>query len=197
MSIFHITPAAHFYNYIQLETQTVDTTPTVGGTVCYNGATGSKYHGALYVSVPNDSSTYEYRALVDKLVGGTGITVAQDTTDKGKWTITATGGGGTGEIQATKVTVPKGSSSVTNDGICYANVHEDTTNGFVYRAYDKDGNTVAVSVYANGVNSRYVTIDFDSSTIFTKLNSEVYIDVIVGTTAANAETAGTTPPTPR
>lgn len=192
MSIFHIAPAAHFYNYIQLESQEVRDT-SAGGIVCYNGATD---YGALYVSVPNNSSTYEYRALVDKIVGGTGISVAQDEKDKGKWTITATGGGGTGEIQATKVTVPKGSSSVTNDGICYANVHKDTTNGFVYRAYDKDGNTVTVSVYANSANSCYVTINFGSSTAFTKLNSAVYIDVIVGTTAANTETAGTTTPTP-
>ena len=196
MGTFHIAPMAHFYDYLQLETKAVDTTPTVGGTVCYNGETGSKYHGALYVSVPISSSAYEYRALVDKLVGGTGITVAQDPTDKGKWTITATGsGGGTGEIQATIVTIPKASSSVTSDGICYANVG-DTTKGFVYRAYDKNGDTVAVSVYANNQNSRYVTIDFDSSEAFASLNSAVYIDIIVGTTAANTVDSGTTPPTP-
>lgn len=196
MGTFHIAPMAHFYDYLQLETQAVDTTPTVGGTVCYNGATGSKYHGALYVSVPISSSAYEYRALVDKLVGGTGITVAQDTTDKGKWTITATGGGGTGEIQVTTVTVPKGSNSVTSDGICYAAVHGDTTNGFVYRAYDKNGDTVAVSVYANAQNARYVTIDFGSATAFTSLDSLVHIDIIVGTTAPNTVNSGTTAPTP-
>lgn len=196
MGTFHIAPMAHFYDYLQLETQAIDTAPTVGGTVCYNGATGSKYHGALYVSVPISSSAYEYRALVDKLVGGTGISVTQDTTDKGKWTIAATGGGGTGEIQATVVTVPKESGSVTNDGICYANVGADTTNGFVYRAYDKNGDTVAVSVYANAQNARYVTIDFGSSEAFTDLNSAVHIDVIVGTTAPRTVNSGTTAPTP-
>lgn len=195
MGTFHIAPMAHFYDYLQLETQAVDTTPTVGGTVCYNGATGSKYYGALYVSVPTSSSAYEYRALVDKLVGGTGITVAQDTNDKGKWTITATGSGGTGEIRATVVTVPKASGSVTSDGICYAQVG-DTTNGFVYRAYDKNGDTVAVSVSQNPQNARYVTIDFGSSTAFADLNSAVYIDIIMGTIAPNTVNSGTTAPSP-
>ncbi len=196
MSTFHIAPMAHFYDYLQLETQAVDIAPTVGGTVCYNGATGSKYHGALYVSVPIDSSTYEYRALVDKLVGGTGITVTQDTNDKGKWTIATSGSGGTSEIRATIVTIPKESGSVTSDGICYANVGADTTNGFVYRAYDKNGDTVAVSVYGNSQNARYVTIDFGSVEAFTSLNSIVRIDIIVGTTAPNTVNSGTTAPTP-
>lgn len=196
MGTFHIAPMAHFYDYLQLETQAVDIAPTVGGTVCYNGATGSKYHGALYVSVPTNSSTYEYRALVDKLVGGTGITVTQDTNDKGKWTIATSGSGGTGEIRATIVTIPKESGSVTSDGICYANVGADTTNGFVYRAYDKNGDTVAVSVYGNSQNARYVTIDFGSAEAFTSLNSIVRIDIIVGTTAPNTVNSGTTAPTP-
>ena len=194
MGTFHIAPMAHFYDYLQLETQAIDTAPTVGGTVCYNA--GSKYHGALYVSVPISSSAYEYRALVDKLVGGTGITVTQDTNDKGKWTIATSGSGGTGEIRATIVTIPKESGSVTSDGICYANVGADTTNGFVYRAYDKNGDTVAVSVYGNSQNARYVTIDFGSAEAFTSLNSIVRIDIIVGTTAPNTVNSGTTAPTP-
>lgn len=187
MSIFHIAPVAHFYNYIQLESQEVRDT-SVGGIVCYNGATD---YGALYVSVPNNSSTYEYRALVDEIVGGTGISVAQDEKDKGKWTITATGGGGTGEIQAVKVTIQKDTLSGTNT-VYYANVKKDTRNGFTYRAYDANGNTVTASVYTYSPNPQYVVINLDSSTLLTDLNT-VNIDIIVGTVATSVPVI-TTPP---
>ena len=169
MSIFHIAPAAHFYNYIQLESQEVRDT-SAGGIVCYNGTTD---YGALYVSVPNNSSTYEYRALVNKIVGGTGISVTQDEKDKGKWTISS-------ETQVVKVTIQKDAPSGTNT-VYYANVNKDTRNGFTYRAYDASGNTVAVSVYTYSLNPQYVVINLDSSTILTNLNT-VYIDIIVGTT---------------
>ena len=169
MSIFHIAPAAHFYNYIQLESQEVRDT-SAGGIVYYNGTTD---YGALYVSVPNNSSTYEYRALVNKIVGGTGISVTQDEKDKGKWTISS----GT---QVVKVTIKKDALNGTNP-VYYANVNKDTRNGFTYRAYDANGNTVAVSVYTYSHNPQYVVINLDSSTILTNLNT-VYIDIIVGTT---------------
>lgn len=174
MSIFHIAPAAHFYNYIQLESQEVRDT-SAGGIVCYNGTTD---YGALYVSVPNNSSTYEYRALVNKIVGGTGISVTQDEKDKGKWTIaTDVNSSGT---QVVKVTIQKDALNGTNT-FYYANVNKDTRNGFTYRAYDASGNTVAVSVYTYSHNPQYVVINLDSSTILTNLNT-VYIDIIVGTT---------------
>lgn len=180
MSIFHIAPAAHFYNYIQLESQEVRDT-SAGGIVCYNGTTD---YGALYVSVPNNSSTYEYRALVNKIVGGTGISVTQDEKDKGKWTISS----GT---QVVKVTIQKDAPNGTNP-VYYANVNKDTRNGFTYRAYDANGNTVAVSVYTYSLNPQYVVINLDSSTILTNLNT-VYIDIIVGT-AATSVPVNTTPP---
>lgn len=174
MSIFHIAPAAHFYNYIQLESQEVRDT-SAGGIVCYNGTTD---YGALYVSVPNNSSTYEYRALVNKIVGGTGISVTQDEKDKGKWTIATDVN--SSETQVVKVTIQKDALNGTNT-VYYANVNKDTRNGFTYRAYDASGNTVAVSVYTYSPNPQYVVINLDSSTILTNLNT-VYIDIIVGTT---------------
>lgn len=185
MNIFHIAPAAHFYNYIQLESQEVRDT-SAGGIVCYNGTTD---YGALYVSVPNNSSTYEYRALVNKIVGGTGISVTQDEKDKGKWTI-ATNVNSSG-TQVVKVTIQKDALNGTNT-VYYANVNKDTRNGFTYRAYDASGNTVAVSVYTYSPNPQYVVINLDSSTILTNLNT-VYIDIIVGT-AATSVPVNTTPP---
>ena len=175
MSIFHIAPAAHFYNYIQLESQEVRDT-SAGGIVCYNGTTD---YGALYVSVPNDSSTYEYRALIDKLDGSNGISVIQDEKDKGKWTIVS-------GVQVVKVTIKKDIFS-GSDTKCYADIKKDTRNGFVYRAYDDNGNAVAVTVYTYSPNPRYITIDFGSST----LNTTVYIDIIVGAafTSVNASNA--------
>lgn len=184
MSIFHA-PAAHFYNYIQLESQEVRDT-SVGGIVCYNGTTD---YGALYVSVPNNSSTYEYRALVDEIVGGTGISVTQDEKDKGKWTIATNGN--SGETQAVKVTIQKDTLSGTNT-VYYANVKKDTRNGFTYRAYNASGNTVAVSVYTYSPNPQYVVIDLDSSTLLRDLNT-VNIDIIVGTVATSVPVI-TTPP---
>ena len=185
MSIFHIAPAAHFYNYIQLESQEVRDT-SAGGIVCYNGTTD---YGALYVSVPNNSSTYEYRALVNKIVGGTGISVTQDEKDKGKWTIATDVN--SSETQVVKVTIQKDALNGTNT-VYYANVNKDTHNGFTYRAYDASGNTVAVSVYTYSPNPQYVVINLDSSTILTNLNT-VYIDIIVGTAATSA-LVNTTPP---
>lgn len=185
MSIFHIAPAAHFYNYIQLESQEVRDT-SAGGIVCYNGTTD---YGALYVSVPNNSSTYEYRALVNKIVGGTGISVTQDEKDKGKWTIATDVN--SSETQVVKVTIQKDALNGTNT-VYYANVNKDTRNGFTYRAYDASGNTVAVSVYTYSPNPQYVVINLDSSTILTNLNT-VYIDIIVGTAATSA-LVNTTPP---
>lgn len=185
MSIFHIAPAAHFYNYIQLESQEVRDT-SVGGIVCYNGTTD---YGALYVSVPNSSSTYEYRALVDEIVGGTGISVTQDEKDKGKWIIATDGN--SSETQVVKVTIQKDTLSGTNT-VYYANVKKDTRNGFTYRAYDASGNTVAVSVYTYSLNPQYVVINLDSSTLLTDLNT-VNIDIIVGT-AATSVPVSTTPP---
>ena len=185
MSIFHIAPAAHFYNYIQLESQEVRDT-SAGGIVCYNGTTD---YGALYVSVPNNSSTYEYRALVNKIVGGTGISVTQDEKDKGKWTIATDVN--SSETQVVKVTIQKDALNGTNT-VYYANVNKDTRNGFTYRAYDANGNTVAVSVYTYSHNPQYVVINLDSSTILTNLNT-VYIDIIVGT-AATSVPVNTTPP---
>lgn len=185
MNIFHIAPAAHFYNYIQLESQEVRDT-SAGGIVYYNGTTD---YGALYVSVPNNSSTYEYRALVNKIVGGTGISVTQDEKDKGKWTI-ATNVNSSG-TQVVKVTIKKDALNGTNP-VYYANVNKDTRNGFTYRAYDDNGNTVAVSVYTCSYNPQYVVINLDSSTILTNLNT-VYIDIIVGT-AATSVPVNTTPP---
>ena len=185
MNIFHIAPAAHFYNYIQLESQEVRDT-SAGGIVYYNGTTD---YGALYVSVPNNSSTYEYRALVNKIVGGTGISVTQDEKDKGKWTI-ATNVNSSG-TQVVKVTIQKDALNGTNT-VYYANVNKDTRNGFTYRAYDASGNTVAVSVYTYSPNPQYVVINLDSSTILTNLNT-VYIDIIVGT-AATSVPVNTTPP---
>lgn len=184
MSIFHIAPAAHFYNYIQLESQEVRDT-SAGGIVCYNSTTD---YGALYVSVPTDSSTYEYRALVDELVGGTGISVTQDEKDKGKWTIAANGN--SSGVQVVKVTIKKDIFSGSGTK-CYANIKKDTHNGFVYRAYDDNGNAVAVTVYTYSPNTQYVVIDFGSSAAFTNLNSTVYIDIIVGTavTSVNASNA--------
>lgn len=179
MSIFHIAPAAHFYNYIQLESQEVRDT-SAGGIVCYNGTTD---YGALYVSVPNDSSTYEYRALVDKIVGGTGISVTQDEKDKGKWTI-ATNGNSSG-IHVVNVAIQKEAFSGDNTRY-YADVKRNTRNGFTYHAYDASGNTVAVSVYTYSPNPQYVVIDFGSSAAFTNLNSTVYIDIIVGTAVTSA-----------
>ena len=185
MSIFHIAPAAHFYNYIQLESQEVRDT-SAGGIVYYNGTTD---YGALYVSVPNNSSTYEYRALVNKIVGGTGISVTQDEKDKGKWTIATDVN--SSETQVVKVTIQKDALNGTNT-VYYANVNKDTRNGFTYRAYDASGNTVAVSVYTYSPNPQYVVINLDSSTILTNLNT-VYIDIIVGT-AATSVPVNTTPP---
>lgn len=184
MSIFHIAPAAHFYNYIQLESQEVRDT-SAGGIVCYNGTTN---YGALYVSVPTDSSTYEYRALVDELVGGTGISVTQDERDKGKWTIAANGN--SSGIQVVNVAIQKDVFSGDNTRY-YADVKKDTRNGFTYRAYDASGNTVGVSVYTYSPNPQYVVIDFGSSAAFTNLNSTVYIDIIVGAafTSVNASNA--------
>lgn len=185
MSIFHITPAAHFYDYIQLESQEVKDAST-GGIVCYNGTTD---YGALYVSVPSDSSTYEYRALVDEIVGGTGISVTQDEKDKGKWTIATDGN--SSETQAVKVTIQKDALSGTNT-VYYANIKKDTRNGFTYRAYDASGNNVAVSVYTYSPNPQYVAIDLDSSTLLTDLNT-VNIDIIVATAATSVPVI-TTPP---
>ena len=186
MSIFHIAPAAHFYNYIQLESQEVRDT-SAGGIVCYNGTTD---YGALYVCVPNNSSTHEYRALVDELVGGTGISVTQDEKDKGKWTI-ATNGNNSG-VQAVKVTIQKDALSGTNT-VYYANVKKDTRNGFTYRAYDASGNTVTASVYTYSPEyPQYVAIDLDSSTLLRDLNT-VNIDIIVGTVATSVPVI-TTPP---
>lgn len=185
MSIFHIAPAAHFYNYIQLESQEVRDTSAVG-IVCYNGTTD---YGALYVSVPNGSSTYEYRALVDEIVGGTGISVTQDEKDKGKWTIATDGN--SSETQVVKVTIQKDTLSGTNT-VYYANVKKDTRNGFTYRAYDANGNTVTASVYTYSPNPQYVVINLDSSTLLTDLNT-VNIDIIVGT-AATSVPVSTTPP---
>ena len=179
MSIFHIAPAAHFYDYIQLESQEVRDT-SAGGIVCYNGTTD---YGALYVSVPTDSSTYEYRALVDKLDGSNGISVIQDEKDKGKWTIVS-------GVQVVKVTIKKDIFSGSGTK-CYADIKKDTRNDFTYHAYDASGNTVAVSVYTYSPNPQYVVIDFGSSAAFTNLNSTVYIDIIVGTafTSVNASNA--------
>ena len=185
MSIFHIDPAAHFYNYIQLESQEVRNT-SAGGIVCYNGTTD---YGALYVSVPNNSSTYEYRALVNKIVGGTGISVTQDEKDKGKWTIATDVN--SSETQVVKVTIQKDALNGTNT-VYYANVNKDTRNGFTYRAYDASGNTVAVSVYTYSPNPQYVVINLDSSTILTNLNT-VYIDIIVGTTFIDVSASNALP----
>ena len=185
MSIFHIAPAAHFYNYIQLESQEVRNT-SAGGIVCYNGTTD---YGALYVSVPNNSSTYEYRALVNKIVGGTGISVTQDEKDKGKWTIATDVN--SSETQVVKVTIQKDALNGTNT-VYYANVNKDTRNGFTYRAYDASGNTVAVSVYTYSPNPQYVVINLDSSTILTNLNT-VYIDIIVGTTFIDVSASNALP----
>lgn len=185
MSIFHIAPAAHFYDYIQLESREVRDT-SVGGIVCYNGTTD---YGALYVSVPTDSSTYEYRALVDELVGGTGISVTQDEKDKGKWTIATNGN--SGETQTVKVTIQKDTLSGTNT-VYYANIKKDTRNGFTYRAYDASGNTVAASVYTYSPNPQYVVIDLNSATLLTDLNI-VNIDIIVSTVATSVPVS-TTPP---
>lgn len=185
MSIFHIAPAAHFYNYIQLESQEVRDT-SAGGIVCYNGTAD---YGALYVSVPNNSSAYEYRALVDEIVGGTGISVTQDEKDKGKWTIATDGN--SSETQAVKVTIQKDTLSGTNT-VYYANVKKDTRNGFTYRAYDANGNTVTASVYTYSPNPQYVVINLDSSTLLTDLNT-VNIDIIVGTVATSVPVS-TTPP---
>lgn len=182
MSIFHIAPAAHFYNYIQLESQEVRDT-SAGGIVCYNGTTD---YGALYISVPTNSSTYEYRALVDELVGGTGISVTQDEKDKGKWTIATNGN--SGETQAVKVTIQKDSTNT----VYYANIKKDTRNGFTYRAYDASGNTVTASVYTYSPNPQYVVIDLNSATLLTDLNT-VNIDIIVSTVATSVPVI-TTPP---
>lgn len=188
MSIFHIAPAAHFYNYIQLESQEVRDT-SVGGIVCYNGTTD---YGALYVSVPNNSSTYKYRALVDEIVGGTGISVTQDAKDKGKWTIATNGN--SGETQAVKVTIQKKDNLSGTNTVYYANVNKDTHNGFTYRAYDASGNTVAVSVYTYSNNPQYVVINLDSSALLTVVDT-VNIDIIVGTVAAaTASVTTNTPP---
>lgn len=191
MSIFHIAPAAHFYNYIQLESQEVRDT-SVGGIVCYNGTTD---YGALYVSVPNNSSTYKYRALVDEIVGGTGISVTQDEKDKGKWTIATNGNSGETQTQAVKVTIQKKDILNGTNTVYYANVNKDTSsNGFTYRAYDDSGNNVVVSVYTYSYNPQYVAINLDSSDLLPNVTT-VNIDIIVGTVAAaTASVTTTTPP---
>jgi hypothetical protein len=192
MSKLHLAPRTGFYTDIHF-VNPISGVADASGLVGYKNGSKNAGNSTLAVSV-RSGSLFTFKPLVHTISAaqGSGITVSQE---DGIVTLDANGGG-TGEIQVIKVTVPKDSASVTSDGVCYANVGVSTSNGFVYRAYDKVGDPVAVAVSKNNADENYVTIDFDSSTAFTTLNSAVYIDIIVGTTAPHTVNSGTTAPTP-
>ena len=197
MSTFHIASMMHLYDAIKMESYS-DTLTTAAETGVIRFKNNGTKGGALYVSVQTGSETYEYRPMINKINGSGDIHVEPSQNDPGAVTISYTGTGGSGDVQLVHVTIPKGSDSVTVNGLCYADTGMETTNGFLYKVYKPNGESIAgVTVTTNGSDSSWVTINFGSQSTFTEIGTAVYVDLIIGTTPYTSVQAGTTEPTPR
>lgn len=189
MSKLHLAPRTCFHEDVQfVNTIYTDETPDASGLVHYltNSKVGNNINDTLAVSI-SSKGVYEFRPLIHTITAsaGSNITVEQV---GGVAMISATGSQGTGDITVYKVTVQK--SNVVN-GYSYANLGVDLKNGFVYRAYDQNNDSIdGISIVKNANSDNYITMNFGEFNSF-----PAYVDIIVGTasTAINATSTGPLP----
>lgn len=208
MSTFNIVPKLRLYNVIKFKQ--VDSLPTAateeGVSLFYSKS--DKSGGALYISVKTETNSggglepqqpYEYRAMVNKITGGSGIEIMKNTDDPGEITIIATGGGsGSGNIQFNKIEI----SAVNDIGMAYTDVSLNATQ-YVYRGYkivDNAQELVNVNVYPHPSITGVAVIDFDSSTGFNNAVSnatekKIYIELLKSTIRSIDSSSRTTPTT--
>lgn len=203
MSKFHITPTLCLYNAIQFPNyNAVPSAPESAGLSLYHDNGASKIGGALYISVRsenaiNGGSSFEYRPMLNKITGGSGILVTPNGDDPGHLTISLDGGGG-GSSDSSVIFKHIECTEVNSSGCCYAQINGITDSGFVYRAYriptgtskqeNINVNCYPYSLTVGATTTIYLAIDFDSSVTFNNLksgakDSKVHVEILKGSAA--------------
>ena len=206
MSTFNIVPKLRLYNVIKFkQAVSLPGAATEEGVSLFYSNASSNSGGALYISVKAQGNgsggltpeqPYEYRAMINKIVGGSGITIIENSNDPGSVTITADGGGsGSGNIQYHKISI----NAVDDSGKAYTDINLTATE-FVYRGYkivDNAQELVNVNVYPHQSNNTVAVIDFDSSIGFNNAvsnatDSKIYIELLKSTLGSIDSSARTT-----
>ncbi len=193
MSKFHITPTLCLYNAIQFPNyNAVPSAPESAGLSLYHDNGASKIGGALYISVRSENS-FEYRPMLNKITGGSGIKVTPNGDDPGHLTISLAGGEGGSDSSVIFKHVE--CTSVNSSGCCYAQIDGITDSGFVYRAYRIPTGTIKqeninvncypYSLTIGATTTTYLAIDFDSIVTFNNLksgtkDSKVHVEILKG-----------------
>lgn len=177
---FSIGTRLHLYEYLQMETKAISgVTPDTKGLVAY--------YDNLYVSVPKTygASEYEFRSVVNKITGGSGVSAVQQD-DTGEYVISVSG---VGTLKCYTVTIAKSGGAA--GGKSYINIGSPvSTAAILAKAYDVNKNEVQVSVYPYGNDSNWLVADFGSNFV---PPSQLTVYILTDT-SPTAVTGTATPP---